>query len=66
VGAALAAISPAYTASKPGGFDILMARFAALYFGLQSPHARRPYGLCRGLLAVCVLERRVQRCDAGR
>jgi len=28
-----------------------MARYAALYFGLQSPHARRPYDPCKGRVA---------------
>jgi len=36
------------------------------YDARGAPMPGAPDGLCRGLLAVCVLERRAQRRDAGR
>ncbi len=36
------------TASEPGSFRILMARFAALYFGCERSHARKPCVTLRG------------------
>ena len=51
---------PGYTAREPGDLPTLMARFAALYFGYEGPHARGPINV-RGTADAGCLSTEVKR-----